>query len=46
VLDEPATVRALAGFLARGLRCGALTPADVAGAGTPGRLDELTGLRG
>jgi citrate lyase beta subunit len=46
VLDEPATVRALAGFLARGLRCGALTPADVAGAGTPERLDELTGLRG
>ena len=46
VLDEPATVRALAGFLARGLRCGALTPDEVAAAGTPERLDELTRLRG
>jgi citrate lyase beta subunit len=46
VLDEPATVRALAGFLVRGLRCGALTPQDVAAAGTPDRLAELTRLRG
>ena len=46
VLDEPATVRALAGFLVRGLRCGALTADEVAAAGTPERLDELTRLRG
>ncbi|RYP88262.1 aldolase [Nocardioides guangzhouensis] len=46
VLDEPATVRALAGFLARGLRCGALTADEVAAATTPERLDELTRLRG
>ncbi|MGR6318984.1 aldolase/citrate lyase family protein [Micromonospora soli] len=30
VLDEPATARALAGFLLRGLDCGALDPAEVA----------------
>lgn len=30
VLDEPATARALAGFLLRGLDCGALDPGDVA----------------
>ncbi|MEE6262013.1 DUF6986 family protein [Plantactinospora sonchi] len=29
VLDEPATARALAGFLLRGLDCGALTPTEV-----------------
>jgi citrate lyase beta subunit len=29
VLDEPATARALAGFLLRGLDCGALDPAEV-----------------
>ncbi|MGR0321108.1 DUF6986 family protein [Agromyces sp. ZXT2-3] len=30
VLDEPATVRALAGFVHRGVQCGALTPEEVA----------------
>jgi hypothetical protein len=30
VLDEPATARALAGYLARGLGCGALDEAEVA----------------
>lgn len=30
VLDEPATMRALAGFLLRGLRCGAITDDEVA----------------
>jgi hypothetical protein len=30
VLDEPATAAALAGFVARGLDCGALDPAEVA----------------
>ena len=29
VLDEPATVRALTGFLLRGVRCGAVTAAEV-----------------
>ena len=29
VLDEPATIRALAGFVLRGVRCGAITPAEV-----------------
>jgi hypothetical protein len=29
VLDEPATARALAGFVLRGLDCGALDPSDV-----------------
>ncbi|HKH08671.1 MAG TPA: aldolase [Agromyces sp.] len=37
VLDEPATVRALAGFVLRGLRCGAIPAVEVA-AGTG--LDE------
>ena len=46
MFDEPATVRALAGFLTRGLRCGALTADEVAAAATPDRLDELTRLRG
>ncbi|MDT0265964.1 aldolase/citrate lyase family protein [Streptomyces sp. DSM 44915] len=31
LLDEPATARALAGFLLRGLRCGALAAAEVTG---------------
>jgi len=30
VLDEPATVRALAGFVRRGVQSGAITPAEVA----------------
>ncbi|RXZ45733.1 DUF6986 family protein, partial [Agromyces binzhouensis] len=29
VLDEPATVRALAGFVLRGVQCGAITPDEV-----------------
>ena len=29
--EEPATVRALAGYLARGLDCGAMSPAELAG---------------
>jgi hypothetical protein len=29
VLDEPATAQALAGFLVRGVRCGAVDPAEV-----------------
>ncbi|MDP9796441.1 citrate lyase beta subunit [Catenuloplanes nepalensis] len=37
ILDEPATARALAGFLLRGLRCGALDP-DEMGDFTPERL--------
>jgi hypothetical protein len=36
VLDEPATARALASFLRRGLACGAVTGADLA------RYDGLT----
>ncbi|WP_016905861.1 DUF6986 family protein [Streptomyces xiaopingdaonensis] len=45
VLDEPATVRALAGYLLRGLDCGALTEREVAeGAGTDRRgLEQLAG---
>ncbi len=35
MLEEPATARALAGFLARGLDCGAVSGAE---------LTELTGL--
>ncbi|RMI36159.1 DUF6986 family protein [Streptomyces triticirhizae] len=31
ILDEPATARALAGFLLRGLRCGAFTEQEVTG---------------
>jgi citrate lyase beta subunit len=41
VLDEPATARALAGFLARGLACGAVTGADL---GSYGGLDEASVL--
>jgi citrate lyase beta subunit len=37
VLDEPATARALAGYLARGLDCGALDEAEVAAAAGVGR---------
>ena len=29
MLDEPATIRALAGFVLRGVRCGAITAAEV-----------------
>jgi citrate lyase beta subunit len=45
VLDEPATARALAGVLRRGLDCGAFGDADLRAAGAPGRaeLDRLTG---
>jgi citrate lyase beta subunit len=45
VLDEPATARALAGVLLRGLDCGALDDADVPAAGGPDRaeLDRLAG---
>jgi hypothetical protein len=45
VLDEPATARALAGVLLRGLDCGALDDADITAAGGPGRaeLDRLAG---
>jgi citrate lyase beta subunit len=42
VLDEPATARALAGVLVRGLDCGALDEADVRAAGGPGRNDLAT----
>jgi hypothetical protein len=34
VLDEPATARALAGYLLRGLDCGALAPAELPAAET------------
>lgn len=55
VLDEPATARALAGFLLRGLQCGALDPAHpelsalraaiaAARADRPARLPELSAL--
>ncbi|MFD4422978.1 DUF6986 family protein [Agromyces sp. NPDC058484] len=37
VLDEPATARALAGFVLRGVRCGAIAPGEVA---ADARLDE------
>ncbi len=43
VLDEPATAKALAGFLRRGVHCGAVTPEEVlelAGA-SPAVLDDL-----
>ncbi|WP_430645285.1 DUF6986 family protein [Agromyces sp. GXS1127] len=43
VLDEPATVRALAGFVRRGVQCGAITAEEVA-AGTgldPAKLADL-----
>jgi citrate lyase beta subunit len=48
ILEEPATARALAGFLARGLDCGAVTGAELAeltGLDRPG-LDALTGPAG
>ena len=47
VLDEPATARALAGVLLRGLDCGAVDEAEVLAAGGPGRavLDKLAGRR-
>jgi HpcH/HpaI aldolase/citrate lyase family len=43
VLDEPATAQALAGFVVRGLDCGAVDPAEVTGLGGPDRtvLDRL-----
>ena len=43
VLDEPATAQALASFLARGLRCGALDGAEVSTATglPPGAVDAL-----
>ena len=45
VLDEPATARALAGFLLRGLACGAVTGADLAVHGqlTVAALEGLAG---
>jgi hypothetical protein len=43
VLDEPATARALAGYLARGLDCGALDEAEVQQATGLGR-DELDAM--
>ena len=47
VLDEPATARALAGVLLRGLDCGALDDGDVRTAGGPdaGTLATLSGRR-
>ncbi|WP_405592020.1 DUF6986 family protein [Streptomyces sp. NBC_01190] len=45
VLDEPATARALSGFLRRGLDCGALDPAEVTGRTGLSRA-ELDGLAG
>jgi citrate lyase beta subunit len=47
VLDEPATARALAGVLLRGLDCGAMDDEDVRLAGGPDRpvLDRLAGRR-
>jgi citrate lyase beta subunit len=47
VLDEPATARALATVVLRGLDCGAVDDAEVRGAGGPDRrdLDKLTGRR-
>jgi citrate lyase beta subunit len=47
VLDEPATARALAGVLLRGLDCGAVDDAEVRSAGGPERavLDRLAGRR-
>jgi hypothetical protein len=43
VLDEPATAQALAGFIVRGLDCGAVDPDEVTGRGGPNRtaLDRL-----
>jgi hypothetical protein len=45
VLDEPATARALGGYLLRGLDCGALDPAEVAEASGLDRT-RLEGLAG
>jgi citrate lyase beta subunit len=47
VLDEPATARALAGVLLRGLDCGAVDEDEVRAAGGPERavLDKLSGRR-
>jgi citrate lyase beta subunit len=47
VLDEPATARALAAVLLRGLDCGALDSADIQAAGgpDPGDLAKLAGRR-
>jgi citrate lyase beta subunit len=45
VLDEPATARALAGVLVRGLDCGALDEADISAAGAPGQ-DDLARVAG
>jgi citrate lyase beta subunit len=47
VLEEPATARALAGVLVRGLDCGAVDAAEVRSAGGPERalLARLTGRR-
>jgi hypothetical protein len=42
VLDEPATARALAGVLLRGLDCGALDDADLTAAGAPSRAELAT----
>ncbi|MCH0562389.1 aldolase/citrate lyase family protein [Streptomyces sp. MUM 2J] len=39
VMDEPATAKALSGYLLRGLDCGALDDAEVAGATGLGRAD-------
>lgn len=39
IMDEPATARALADFLRRGLHCGALTPEEISV--EPDQLDEL-----
>jgi citrate lyase beta subunit len=47
VLDEPATARALASVVVRGLDCGAVDIDEVRAAGAPDRprLDKLVGLR-
>ena len=47
VLDEPATARALAGVLLRGLDCGAVDEAEIRAAGAPDRavLDRVAGRR-
>jgi hypothetical protein len=47
VLDEPATARALASVVLRGLDCGAIDDHEVAAAGGPERpiLDKLAGRR-
>lgn len=48
VLDEPATARALSGYLLRGLDCGALDSGEVAGGTglTRAELDRLAGRSG